>query len=197
MTLTHLHKSYGPLFFIILEPDSSGTLIILMCGQNILTWVFILKVYMNFHWSELLCSSEKGSHLWSDIRAWVKRQVLWVATVFMRLRVYSHLSCLVWLTQTQVRFPPWCESLGGCEYWNRTRVHTKQPYRDPAEEVVSVRFQTNSGTVEWMNQWIYDLKHTCGFVYNLWFTCKKGSVKANGTKQKKINIVWSGPKRVN
>ncbi len=26
-----------------------------------------------------------------------------------------------------------------------------------------------------------DLKHTCGFIYSFWFTCKKGSVKANRT----------------
>ncbi len=45
-----------------------------------------------------------------------------------------------------------------------------------------------------MNQWTDDLKHTCGFVYNFWFTCKKCSVKRttpNKTKQK-INIVF-GP----
>ncbi len=34
------------------------------------------------------------------------------------------------------------------QYSNRTRVRIKQPDRDPAEEVVSVRFQTNSGSVE-------------------------------------------------
>ncbi len=66
---------------------------------------------------------------------------------------------------------------------------SKQPYRDPAEEVVSVCFQTNSGMVEWMNQWMNDIKHTSGFVYSLWFTCKKGSEKANCTKIKEINIV--------
>ncbi len=75
-----------------------------------------------------------------------------------------------------------------CEYSNRTRVRTKQPHRDPAEEVVSVWFQTNSGTVEWMNQWMDDLKHTCGFVYSFWFTCKKSSVKVNRTKQKKSTL---------
>ncbi len=37
--------------------------------------------------------------------------------------------------------------LGRCEYSNRTQLCTKQPYQDPAEELVSVRFQTNSGTV--------------------------------------------------
>ncbi len=57
----------------------------------------------------------------------------------------TDLSCLARLNRTPV-------SLGRCEYSNRTRVRTKQPYRDPAEEVVSVWFQTNSGTVEWMNQ---------------------------------------------
>ncbi len=46
----------------------------------------------------------------------------------------------------------------------------------------------NSGTVEWMNQWMDDLKHTCGFVYSFWFTCKKGSVKENRTKQKKSTL---------
>ncbi len=40
----------------------------------------------------------------------------------------------------------------GVNTTNRTLVGTKQPYRDPAEEVVSARFQTNSGMVEWMNQ---------------------------------------------
>ncbi len=35
-----------------------------------------------------------------------------------------------------------------------------------------------------------DFKHTCGFVYSFCFTCKKGSMKENRTKQKKINIVF-------
>ncbi len=33
-----------------------------------------------------------------------------------------------------------------------------------------------------------DIKHTCGFVYSFWFTCKKGGVKANRTKQKKSTL---------
>ncbi len=34
------------------------------------------------------------------------------------------------------------------------------------------------------------------FVYNFWFTCKKGSVKANRTKQKqKIHIVFGPDQR--
>ncbi len=37
---------------------------------------------------------------------------------------------------------------GRYEYSNRTQVRTKQLYRDPAEEVVSVLFKTNSGTDE-------------------------------------------------
>ncbi len=75
-------------------------------------------------------------------------------------------TCLVWLDWIKLKFvSPLCaDFLGRCEYSNRTRVRTKQPYRDPAEEVVSVLFQTNSGTVEWMNQWMDDLKHMCGFV---------------------------------
>ncbi len=103
-------------------------------------------------------------------------------------------TCLVWFDWIELKFvsPLGADLLGRCEYSNRTWVHTKQPYRDPAEEVVSVHFQTISGTVEWMNQWMNDIKHTCGFVYSFWFTCKKGSVKANRTKQKKINIVF-GP----
>ncbi len=36
-----------------------------------------------------------------------------------------------------------------------------------------------------------DLKRMCGFVYSFWFTCKKGSVKANRTKQKKSYLVWT------
>ncbi len=32
------------------------------------------------------------------------------------------------------------------------------------------------------------LEH-CGFVYNYWFTCKKGSVKVNRTKQKQKKMV--------
>ncbi len=50
-----------------------------------------------------------------------------------------------------------------CEYSNRTGVRTKQLNRDPAEEVVSVRIQMNSGMVEWMNKWMNDIKHTWGF----------------------------------
>ncbi len=37
----------------------------------------------------------------------------------------------------------------------------------------------------WVN---YPFKHTCGFVYSFWFTCKKGSVKANRTKQTKSTL---------
>ncbi len=48
-------------------------------------------------------------------------------------------------------------------------------------------------TVAQSNQWMDDLKHICGFVYSFWFTYKKGSVKANSTKQK-IYIVF-GPDR--
>ncbi len=71
----------------------------------------------------------------------------WFTKKNQLIRVYSHLSCLVRLNQTQVRFPSWCGSAGRCEYSNRTLVRTKQLYRDPAEDVVSVCFQTNSGTV--------------------------------------------------
>ncbi len=96
----------------------------------------------------------------------------------------------VWFDWIELVFSPWCGSFG--QVWIQ-QYSTKQPYRDPAEEVVSVRFQINSGTVEWMNQWMNDNEHKCVFVYSFWFTCKKGSVKANGTKQnKKINIVF-GP----
>ncbi len=107
-------------------------------------------------------------------------------------------TCLVGFVWNKLKFisPLGADLLGRCEYSNRTRVQTKQPYRDPAEEVVSVRFQTNSGTVEWMNQWMDDLKHTCGFVYSFCFTCKKGSVKVNRTKQNQ-HWIWSGPKQVN
>ncbi len=65
--------------------------------------------------------------------------------LMMWLRVYSHLSCLVQLKRFVSPFG--ADLLGRCEYSNRTLVRTKQPNRDPAEEVVSVRFQTNSGTV--------------------------------------------------
>ncbi len=41
---------------------------------------------------------------------------------------------------------------------------------------------------------MYGLQHTCGFVNNFWFTCKKGVLKANRTKQnKKHNNVVFGP----
>ncbi len=77
-------------------------------------------------------------------------------------RVYSHLSCLVWLNRTRVRFSSWCGSFGQVWIQQSHSVHTKQPHRDPAEEMVSV--QTNSGTVECMNQWMDDLMHMYGFV---------------------------------
>ncbi len=66
---------------------------------------------------------------------------------------------------------------------------TKQPYRDPAKEVPSVRFQTTSD--EPMNGWPYAHMWVC---IQFWFTCKKCSVKRTTTKQNKtkINIVF-GP----
>ncbi len=39
---------------------------------------------------------------------------------------------------------------------------------------------------EFMSNELMTLEH-CGFVYNFWFTCKKGSVKVNRTKQKQKN----------
>ncbi len=91
---------------------------------------------------------------------------------------------LVWFDWIELKFiyPLGVDLLGRCEYSSRT----KQPYRDPAEEMVSVRFQTHSGMVEWINQWL-DLKHTCGF-FSFWFTCRKSSVKANRTKPKKSTL---------
>lgn len=44
------------------DKHTQVTLIILMCGQNILTQVFISKVYVDCCWSELLCSSGKGDN---------------------------------------------------------------------------------------------------------------------------------------
>ncbi len=45
---------------------------------------------------------------------------------------------LVWFDWIVLKFvsPLGVDLLGGCEYSNHTRVRTKQPYRDPAEEVV-------------------------------------------------------------
>ncbi len=74
---------------------------------------------------------------------------------------------------------------------------TKQPDRDPAEEVVPVCFQTNSGTVEWLNQWMDDLS-TCVVLSTISGSlAKKGSVKANHTKKNNLSHIWSGPKQVN
>ncbi len=39
-------------------------------------------------------------------------RVLTVAQSIWTLRLYSHLPCLVWLNQTEVRFPSWCGSFG-------------------------------------------------------------------------------------
>ncbi len=66
---------------------------------------------------------------------------------------YIH-TCIVWFDWIELKFilPLGADLLGRCEYNNCTRVRTKQPYWDPAEEEVSVRFQANSDTVEWMNQ---------------------------------------------
>ncbi len=69
--------------------------------------------------------------------------------------MYSHLSSLVRLKQTLVHFPLWCGSFG--QVWiqqSHSGAH-KQPNRDPAEEVVSVRIQTNSCTVRL--RWEYEL----------------------------------------
>ncbi len=103
-------------------------------------------------------------------------------------------TCLFWFDWIELKFVSLLGAylLSRCEYSKCTQVRTKQPYRDPAEEVVSVRFQIYSGKVEWMSQWMDDLKRTCGFVYSFWFTCKKGSVKANRTKKKKFTIAF-GP----
>ncbi len=77
-------------------------------------------------------------------------------------------TCLVCFDWIKIKFvsPFGADLLGIWEYSNRTQVWTKQLYRDPAEEVVSVSFQTNSSTVEWMNQWMDDLKNSSGFVYS-------------------------------
>ncbi len=41
-----------------------------------------------------------------------------------------------------------------------------------------------------MNQWMDDLKHTCGFVYSFCLTCKKGSVKVQHWKSA-LYLVWT------
>ncbi len=108
-------------------------------------------------------------------------------------------TCLVWFDWIELKFvsPLGADLLGRCEYSNHTRVRTKQPYWDPAEEVVSVRFQTNSGTVEWMNQWMDDLKHTW-FCLQFLAHLQKGQCESEPHQTKKnLNRIWSGPKQVN
>ncbi len=108
----------------------------------------------------------------------------------LSLRVYSHLS---WIESNSSSFPPlvWIFWTGIYSY--RTLVRTKQPYRDPAEEVVSVRFQTNSGTVEWMT-----LAH--GFCLQFLVHLQKRAVWKRTTPNKNFlnqPCIWSGPKQVN
>ncbi len=84
---------------------------------------------------------------------------------YLRLLVLSHYAVFtpVLFGSTELNsslFPSWCGSFGQV-WFNRTRWRTKQPYQDPAEEVVSVRFQTNSGTVERTNQ--------CMTLAHVWF----------------------------
>ncbi len=66
---------------------------------------------------------------------------------YLRLLVLSHYAVFtpVLFGSTELNsslFPHGADLLGRCEYSKRTRWRTKQPYQDPAEEVVSVRFQT-------------------------------------------------------
>ncbi len=89
---------------------------------------------------------------------------------------------LVWIFWTGVNtaIAHWCGPI------NRTETQLKRWFQSGSKLT-----RLNGWTVEWMNQWI-DVLSTSGFVYNFWFTCKKGSVKANHTRTKKINIVF-GP----
>ncbi len=102
------------------------------------------------------------------------------------LWVHSHRSCLVRLNRTQVHFPFGADLLGRCEYNNRTRVR----YRDPVIEVWSrsASKQTLVQVNGWTNEWNV-------FLFSFWFTCKKGSVKANHIIKKNRHCIWSGPKR--
>ena len=61
-----------------------------------------------------------------------------------RLRAYSHLPCLV---RTKPKKSLVQTFWAGVNTNHRTLGRTKQPVRDPAGEVVSVRFQTNPGAV--------------------------------------------------
>ncbi len=68
------------------------------------------------------------------------------------LRVYSHISCLVRLNRTQVRFPFWCRSFGqaialGCTPNTRTETQLKRWSRSASKRTL-VRFND-----EPMNGW--------------------------------------------
>ncbi len=65
--------------------------------------------------------------------------------------MHSHLSCLVRFNQTQVSFPLWWGSFG--QVWIQ-QSHSSTDQRTVLRRWrgVSVHFQMNSGTVEWMNQ---------------------------------------------
>ena len=60
------------------------------------------------------------------------------------LRAYSHLPCLV---RTKPKKSQVQTFWAGVNTNNQTLVRTKQPVRDPAGEVVSVRFPSNPGAV--------------------------------------------------
>ncbi len=109
------------------------------------------------------------------------------------LRVYSHLSCLVRLNQTQASFPLWCGSFG--QVWiQQSHSGADQTTVLRRWRGVTVRFQMNSGTVEWMNQWMDDLKHTCGFVSGS--LAKRAVWKWTTPNKKNQYCIWSRPKQV-
>ncbi len=82
------------------------------------------KLIYDCHWSYVLYA------IWSSVNS------IWVSKLGC-----IHTCRLVRLNRTQVRFPSWCGSFG--QVW----IQQSHSGADQAEEVVSVRFQTNFGTV--------------------------------------------------
>ncbi len=128
--------------------------------------------------AQLFCKLRTWQHWWYLRRLSVEEQ--------KSLRVYSHLSCLVRvLSWSQVRFPPlvWIFWAGvdtaialGCRPNNRTETQLLRWSWSGSKQTL---VRLNGWTNEWM------ALSVCGFLYSFWFTCKKSSVKANHTKQKK------------
>ncbi len=130
--------------------------------------------------------------LWTHRKTTFKNKVL----KFQTMIIYLYIFACRWRTilcspvlkinkkyECEERFNTQKNLYSRCEYSNRTGVRTNN-----WTETLLKRWSRSASkwTLVWLNGWTNELMtlSTRGVLLSFWFTCKKGGVKANRTKQK-------------